>query len=78
VLILLNQAKGVGQISMLFVSIALVCFVSYWIFWLAARGTRHLSPLMLKLVTRLFGLLLASMAVQFIFNALEQTPFFKR
>jgi multiple antibiotic resistance protein len=78
VLILENQASGVAQMVVLFASIALVCVVSYWVFWLAVRGTHYLKPLALKLVTRLFGLLLASMAVQFFFNALEQTPFFKK
>ena len=78
VLILLNQARGVWQIAVLFASILLVCFMSYWVFWLAVRGTHYLNPMALKLVTRLFGLLLASVAVQFIFNALEQTPFFKK
>ena len=78
VLILLNQAVGVAQVVALFGSIALVFFVNYWVFWLGVRGTRHLNSLALKLVTRLFGLLLASVAVQFMFNALEQTPFFKK
>jgi multiple antibiotic resistance protein len=78
VLILVNQAKGITQVAVLFGSIALVCLLSYWVFWLAVRGAHYLNPLALKLVTRLFGLLLASMAVQFIFNALEQTPFFKK
>jgi multiple antibiotic resistance protein len=77
-LILLNEAKGVWQVGALFVAIAAVCLAAYWIFWLAVRGAHYLNPLALKLVTRLFGLLLASVAVQFIFNALEQTPFFKR
>ena len=78
VLILLNQARGMWQVAGLFASIPLVCFMSYWVFWLAVRGTHYLNPLALKLVTRLFGLLLASVAVQFIFNGLEQTPFFKK
>ena len=78
VLILLNQAKGIWQVTVLFAAIPLVCFMSYWVFWLAVHGTRYLNSLALKLVTRLFGLLLASVAVQFIFNALEQTSFFKK
>jgi len=77
-LILLNQADNIWQVTVLFVSIAAVCFAAYWIFWLAVRGAHHLNPLALKLVTRLFGLLLASVAVQFILNALQQTPFFKK
>jgi multiple antibiotic resistance protein len=78
VLILLNQATGIMQVAVLFSSIAVVSLVSYAIFWLAVRGAHYLNPLALKLVSRLFGLLLASMAVQFLFNALEQTPFFKK
>jgi multiple antibiotic resistance protein len=78
VLILLNQATGIYQIAVLFASIALVCLVSYWVFGLAVRGAHYLKPLALKLMTRLFGLVLASMAVQFIINALQQTPFFKK
>jgi multiple antibiotic resistance protein len=78
VLILLNQAEGISQVTVLFISIPVVCFISYWVFWLAVRGTYYLKPLALKLLTRLFGLLLASMAVQFMFNALEQTPFFNK
>jgi len=77
-LILLNQASGIAQVAVLFGSIGVVCFSSYCVFWLAVRGAHYLSPLALKLVTRLFGLLLASVAVQFIINALEQTPFFKK
>ena len=77
-LILLNQATDIWQRVVLFLSIAVVCFVSYWVLWLAVQGAHYLNPLALKLVTRLFGLLLASVAVQFMFNALEQTPFFKK
>jgi len=58
-LILLNQAQGPWQVAALFAAIALACFAGYWVFWLAVRGAHYLSPLALKLLTRLFGLLLA-------------------
>lgn len=77
-LILLNQAKGFWQVTSLFVCIAAVCFASYWVFWLAIKGAHRLSPLALKLVSRLMGLLLASIAIQFIISALEQLPMFKK
>ncbi len=78
-LILANQAAGdVTKILCLAGCIIVVCFACYWIFWLAVQGAHRMSPLALKLVNRLFGLLLAAMAVQFILNALEQIPFFKR
>ncbi len=78
VLILFNQARGVIQVVALFVAIALACLMSYCVFWIAIHSTNYLKPLALKLITRLFGLFLAAFAVQFILNALEQTPFFKK
>jgi len=75
-LILLNQARGIEQVAALFVCIGLVGAVSYGILALAARGAKQLSPLAMKLVTRLMGLLLAAVGVQFILNALEQIPMF--
>jgi multiple antibiotic resistance protein len=77
-LILLNQAHGLEQHIALLACIASVCLLSYLIFWLAVRGARRLSPLALKLATRLMGLLLASVAVQFALNGLSQTPLFAR
>jgi multiple antibiotic resistance protein len=76
-LILFHQAKGAAEVAALFVAIALVCVAAYVILWLVVHGARYLNPLALKLMTRLFGLLLAAIAVQFILNALEQTPFFR-
>jgi multiple antibiotic resistance protein len=77
-LILFHEAKGSAEVAALFVAIALVCVAAYVILWLVVHGARYLNPLALKLITRLFGLLLASVAVQFILNALEQTPFFRK
>lgn len=73
-LILLHQARGPAQVVALFVAIVLVCLLAYGILWLVVHGSHYLNPLALKLVTRLFGLLLAAIAVQFILDALEQTP----
>jgi multiple antibiotic resistance protein len=77
-LILLNQANGLEQYLALFGSIAAVCTWSYWIFHLAVRGAHRLSPLALKLVTRLMGLLLAAVSVQFALNGLAQTALFAK
>src|SRR5208337_3011320 len=77
-LILFHQAKGPAEVAALFVSIALVCLAAYVVLWIGVKGAHYLNPLALKLITRLFGLLLAAIAVQFIFNALEQTPFLRR
>ncbi len=77
-LILFHQAKGPAEVPALFGAIVLVCAAAYVILWLVVHGAHHLNALALKLITRLFGLLLASVAVQFILNALEQTPFFRK
>jgi multiple antibiotic resistance protein len=76
-LILLSQAHGVEQVIALFVAITVVCFTSYWVLWLAVRGAHYMSPLALKLTTRLMGLLLAAVAAQFAINAIEQLGWFK-
>jgi len=77
-LILMSQARGWEQQMALFGCIASVSLASYLIFRLAVHGARRLSPLALKLVTRLMGLLLAAVSVQFAVNGLAQTPLFSK
>src|SRR2546429_606107 len=77
-LILMSQARGWEQHVALFGCIAVVLLASYVIFRLAVHGARRLSPLALKLVTRLMGLLLAAVSVQFALNGLAQTPLFSK
>jgi len=77
-LILMNQAQNLAQKLALLVSIAVVTGVSYGILRLSAQGARWLSPLALTILTRLMGLLLAAVAVQFALNGLEQTALFKK
>lgn len=71
--ILLHQrAQGVGQHVALCLCIVGVSFASYLILALGAHGSRWLTPIMLKLITRLMGLLLASIAMQFLLNAMRE------
>jgi multiple antibiotic resistance protein len=58
--------------AVLIASIVAVSGVSYLIFVLAIRGTHLLNPVALKLTSRLMGLLLAAVAVQFALDALAQ------
>ncbi len=71
-ILLKNQASGsVGkQIGLLF-AIFLVCGSSYVVFRLSAHGARWLSPIALRLATRIMGLLLAAIAIQFAFDAIK-------
>jgi multiple antibiotic resistance protein len=75
-LILLNRAHGPAQVAMLYVCIAAVCLATYIILQIAARGAHRLNPLIIKLITRLMGLLLAAVAVQFAFDAFKQSHLF--
>jgi len=76
-LILMSQARGWKQQVALLGCIAVVSLASYFIFRLALHGARLFSPLALRLVTRLMGLLLAAVAVQFALNGLAQSSLMK-
>jgi multiple antibiotic resistance protein len=76
-LILMSQAQTWAQRTALIAAIALVGLVCYLILRISAHGARWLSPLALKLFTRLMGLLLAAIAVQFAIKGLRETPLFK-
>jgi multiple antibiotic resistance protein len=77
-LILLGQARGLAQHVALFACIVAVASLSYLILRFASSGASRLNPLAMKLMTRLMGLLLAAVAVQYVINGLLQTPFFTR
>jgi multiple antibiotic resistance protein len=70
-LILMSQAETWEQMIALYLCIAAVLLCSYVVFYIAARSVRSFSPLALKLITRVMGLILASIAVQFMINALK-------
>ena len=66
-----NKAQGFFEHMALFACIIGVCWLSYYILKVAAHGARWLNPMALKIMSRLMGLLLAALAVQFILNALR-------
>ena len=69
--LLRNQADTWQKQVALCVAIIAVCVLTYFIFRIAAEGTRWLNPIAMKITTRIMGLLLAAVAVQFILNALK-------
>jgi multiple antibiotic resistance protein len=77
-LILLSQARGIAQHISLFGCIVAVCGASYATLAFAAKHADRLNPLALKLVTRLMGLLLAAVAVQFALSGLAESPLFSK
>ena len=71
--VLLMQARATDwpEHVVLFGCIGAVSLASYVILRVAARGTRWLSPIAMKITSRLMGLLLAAIACQFFVNALR-------
>ena len=72
VIVLQSRAVDFLQHAALFGCILGVSLVSYLILRVAARGARWLSPIALRITTRVMGLLLAAVAIQFLLNALQK------
>src|SRR4051794_38211216 len=70
-ILLQARAADLFQRAALFGCIIAVALVSYLILRVAARGARWLSPIALRITTRIMGLLLAAVAIQFMLNALQ-------
>jgi MarC family membrane protein len=70
-ILLQNEAHDVPQHIALYGCILTVSLVSYLVLRIAARGTRWLNPIAMSIATRIMGLLLASVAVQFMLNAIK-------
>jgi multiple antibiotic resistance protein len=71
VLLLQAQADDISKHVALYGSIALVSVASFIVFWLAATHATRLSPIAIRITTRLMGLLLAAIAMQFILSGLS-------
>jgi multiple antibiotic resistance protein len=70
-ILLHSQAQNFSQHIALYLSIVVVSATSYLVLGLAARTTRWMNPIALKLTERVMGLLLAAVAFQFLVNALR-------
>ena len=71
VILLQSRAADVAQQASLCACIVAVALASYLIFRVSARGAQWLSPIAMKVTTRIMGLLLAAVAVQFMINGLK-------
>jgi multiple antibiotic resistance protein len=72
VILLHNRAGDAVHLLVLLGSILGVCLVSFVVLALSAHGARWLNPILLRLVTRLMGLFLVAIAMQFLVNALRE------
>jgi multiple antibiotic resistance protein len=71
-ILLHTQANGWAQEVALFVCIPVVCAASYIILRLASHGVGWISPIAMRIATRIMGLMLAAVAVQFILDAIAE------
>jgi multiple antibiotic resistance protein len=73
-ILLIGEASGWLQKTVVLCCIPAVMITSYYVFRFSADGAAWISPIVLKVIRRLTGLILAAMAVQFVFNGLQRTP----
>ena len=71
-ILLRAQAKGWTQEVALLVCIPVVSLACYVILRLASHGVGWISPIAMRIATRIMGLLLAAVAVQFILDAIAE------
>ncbi len=70
--LLRNQAADWLQVVALCVCIVAVSAVTWLILRFSAAGARWLNPILMRITTRIMGLLLAAVAMQFLLNALRE------
>lgn len=70
--LLRSQAADWVQVVALCLSICVVSGLTWLILHGSARGARWLNPIALRITTRIMGLLLAAVAMQFLINALRE------
>lgn len=70
-IVLAGHANDWGKRAIFYGSIALVAGLTCVILTLAASGAKRVSPTVINIITRLMGLLLAAIGVQFILTALK-------
>jgi len=71
VILLQSEATTFWHSLALCASVLLVALASYGILRMAAHGANRLNPIALRISTRIMGLLLAAIAIQFMLNALK-------
>jgi len=71
IILLDNEQHGnLDNTIWLVVTAFIVCLVSGILFWLAARLSRYITPLISQVITRLFGIILGALATQFVIDGI--------
>jgi multiple antibiotic resistance protein len=71
-ILLRAQAKGWTEEGALLLCILVVCFLCYLVLRLASHGVGWISPIAMRIATRIMGLVLAAIAIQFTLDALAE------
>jgi multiple antibiotic resistance protein len=71
-IVLAGQARGVGQSVVVYVSIVLTGLISYFSLRLGEPLLGRLGKTGIRVVTRIMGLILAAVAVQFVFSGVRE------
>ena len=71
-ILLRTQARDWTEQIALLLCILVVCFLCYVILRLASHGVGWISPIAMRIATRIMGLLLAAVAVQFTLDAIAE------
>lgn len=74
-IVLMEDATNMGLKTILFVSIAIVCFVSFLILWSSNRLLKLMGETGNKIMLRLMGLIMMVIAVEFFFSGIK--PFLR-
>lgn len=72
VILLEAQAKTWEHVAVLYGCIVATSFLSYVILSFSGHGAKWLSPILLRVITRIMGLLLAAVAAQFALTAIKE------
>jgi multiple antibiotic resistance protein len=70
-ILLHNQANTFAKQVAFYACIVVVCVATYFILRFAANTAKRLSPIAMNISTRIMGLLLAAVAIQFMVNAIR-------
>lgn len=67
-----TEAANLAQSITLYLCIITVAFLTYVVLRVSIHGAHWLNPIAMKITTRIMGLLLAAVAIQFMLNALKE------